>query len=272
MADLGHERPWLEKPPFGYGELEPDNNTVSRHLFNEYAGAEAFNLANSNFNITLTSATWSGIGLFFDGTHSESVGTVNDFNFGAGDSFTVHARIVLSGVQPDAYLGDTIAYIAGKGAIGADEGFSLALLNETPVFQIRDASSNLVELNYAVDINDGKEHTVKGVLDRVAQMLYLYVDGVLRDFASSAAVGSLSNTGEVFKLSGNANDLWPFYGHYKDLGVENGLDAGRNRYLYPYADLIAQQQYIPIPSGAAPTGFKPHWAVNRTQIIGSGLS
>jgi len=181
-----------------------------------------------------------GIVLDVDGVNDYvNCGTVNDFNYGTTGSVSWMGWIRLDGTQPDSYLGNRIAVPYAKGTVaGANPGFGVVLRNEYARVQIRDASDNIAQVIDGPNINDGGWHLVGGVLDRTAQELKLYVDGVQRgSTVSTTSVGSISNTGVEFAL-GLRHDItvaddWHFDGQLDGARIySRALTAEEIRDIY----------------------------------------
>ena len=125
--------------------------------------------------------------------HRIDLATTADFNFGATDDLSVMVWVRLDGIQPENFAGDTFAYILGKGGLSsANPGFDILAFNELASVQVIDVADNSAIILTGPILTDGW-HFIALTVNRSTQLLSLYVDGILIDTTSTAAVGSLSN-------------------------------------------------------------------------------
>src|ERR1017187_9716986 len=77
--------------------------------------------------------------------------------------------------------------------IGAGWIFLIDNTSDLLSFSIFDSTNNTASVGAKTSSDDGSWHMATGVVDRVAKLIHLYVDGVSVGSASIASIGSISN-------------------------------------------------------------------------------
>lgn len=169
--------------------------TSGQWHFDEGSGTVAADASASGLDGTLRGATWtggvSGSAVAFDGTADVTMGEAPALNLGTGSS-TVSAWFSTgsNAAQP----------VVQKGAVGAaDPGYRLGIDAGKVTARVGGGAGRVELATTAAGFADSTWHNTALVLDRAAQRLTLYVDGL----AAQVTVA----TGACGTVSGNAVDI-----------------------------------------------------------------
>jgi mucin-19 len=124
-----------------------------------------------------------------------------DLDFGTG-SFTFGIYL--------QYTGKASSHPLYKGGAG-QAGFDIAVIAGLAHVRIQDSVAQ-VDISSLPTINDGKLHLIVGVVDRTANLLRMYIDGVQKATGSIAATGSVSNAALPLTIGGTSATVGDFPG------------------------------------------------------------
>lgn len=172
---------------------------VGRWTFDEGTGPRARDTSGRADHGTVTGGTWAtgqlGGALTLNGTSgSVDIGNVAAADFGTG-SFTIATWFKTTGTA--------FQRIISKGNYGNTNGYLLASSGGTIVLAVGAGGSQAqsIGLNTTAGLNNGQWHHVAAVVDRTANTVTVYVDGV----RSTLAVGSGycgSSSGTTVSIAG----------------------------------------------------------------------
>ncbi len=197
---------------------------------NQFAGFEADRVPdfgwrppNGNISGSITSVSGAGVAgasvcleppptraLLFDGVGGHvRIPDDGTFNFNVNESFTIETWFSYSGSDRSPRL---ISKLAKPGT--QERPIDLGLQRSGRVFFTMSDGANVARvMSQRGDLNDDTWHHVACVHDATARSLRLYVDGVEEASTSTAALGDVTNTSDVF-IGGNGPGTW--YGGQMD--------------------------------------------------------
>ncbi|MFC1722449.1 LamG-like jellyroll fold domain-containing protein, partial [Patescibacteria group bacterium] len=167
--------------------------------------------------------TWAtgkfGSGLYFDGTNDVvRFAETTKTDIGAvTDSFTISTWMKTT----KNWSGENGGLVGKRASSGAFP-FSLSVAaGNDPAFMIGDGT-NTPEVKYATEINDSTWHYITAIRDVADDMLYLYVDGILRDSTTDTTTTSLVNDQDIsIGNYGTSYDGVDFEGFIDDVKIYN---------------------------------------------------
>ncbi len=129
-----------------------------------------------------------GSGLSFDGNDYVDMGDKDDFDFSASDSFSVTAWF------NDSEISSYEALVSKKSEYtDSNAGWDLRKRITSGVTQFSISDGAHAVTSQGANNGNGQWHFITAVVDRLAQLQTLYVDGMQVDQDSTGAVGDLSN-------------------------------------------------------------------------------
>jgi len=179
------------------GEKWVDSNLIGLWHFNSNlndSSQSAFNLTNSG--VDYTSGLWSTNAANFDGADYSYVAdttlldnNINSFtwNFWAKHTTTTLQRVL----SKFYYTGDNSGYGAFLNWPSAGN-FTFCIYSNTS------NCNNSVSTTGFGKVNDGLWHMNTAVIDRTANILYIYIDGVLAGSGSITGIGGLDTSDDLY--------------------------------------------------------------------------
>ena len=238
------------KPSVGYGVDWSDpisKGLVGCWLFNEGAGAFAFDIARKNKGTLTNGPTWTsgkfGKGLSFDGTNDYvNIGDVLDQT----GSFSLSAWVKRAGDSPTGRAGT----IVGK-EMASTAQFMLEIIDSsegTSPNTVRFITFGLAVISvYSTQtITNGQWYHIVATFDSSSITQKIYIDGVQN--ATQTTTGTMTANSDTLKIgysqgTGASNNY--FFGVIDDVRIYNrALSAGEVKRLYsePFAGILSPVQ------------------------------
>ncbi len=209
----------------------------------------------------------SGSAYDFDGTNDNyiSVDDHSDFAFGTTDSFSVSIWFSTTDTGNPTFL-----YTKSEGAWN-NQGFAFRKTGaDSFKAEINDAgpthnASVFMTLPY---LNDGLFHHAAVIVDRDAEQMHLYIDGILRDSDNTALVGSITST-DVLHLGSNDSGGQTFNGPLDEIRFYS-VALTPAEVLYLYNNPQGPQSATVIPVAPSDENLIGYWPLNGSTQDFSG--
>ena len=231
--------------------IDLDSGLIGYWKFNSASGRIAYDSSGHNHDAYSHAqyVLWGISGkidttTIFYGDRFFTAGDIEEFDFGSSDSFTATAWVKL-----DKEIKDYRA-ILGKANVNSKNGYALRHTKNGHLGLLLESSEEEKEINVVSenDYRDGEWHHLVGVVNRLNQTAYLYVDGLLKEKKDISQLGTMVNDCH-FNLAGLNNNSVFFQGLIDEARLYNrSLSSLEVRNLFKQENGELPYQFYPAGS------------------------